>query len=120
MLGNRIGLEIIRRFAVRIGKLFLPARAGDAGFCVDHDSLFADQALLQKRGEREDARRRVAARICREISRRDPVFKKFRQSVYRLTVLFLCRVLKSVPRFIDVRIVVTEIPRKIDDAHARF
>jgi len=97
-----VAADVVGREAlVALGKmrrqLRLSAGAADAALAVDDDVVGRDQASLEERGQGEDRRRRVAARVGDERGAADPVAEQLRQAVGGATEPLLVGMLVAVP-----------------------
>ena len=114
MRGNTVRLEAVVKLGQKIRLLCRAPRARYAGLRVDDDARHVDEVILGERCEREDARRRVAARVANDLRAANRLAIELRQTVDALSIL-VC-MLDFVPRFIDRCVREAIVRAEVDDA----
>ena len=114
MRGDAVRLEAVVKLGQKIRLFRRASRARYAGLRIDDDTRHINEVILGERREREDARRRVAARVANDLRTANRLAIELCQTIDALGILV--RMLNFVPRFIDRCVSEAIVRTEIDDA----
>ena len=113
-----VGRDALVALGVVGGELQRAAGPGNAALRVDDDRLRIDQPGLQQRRQRQNGRRRIAARIGHQLGRRNLLAEQLGQPVDDLAQPLRVGMLLAVPLGVDFGVVQPVVGAEIDDPAA--